>query len=323
MKILFTGDVNFRHIEPVDSTMAKSILTEVQPYIADAAAHGDAGMISSVCGTLFDIQRGSYVDGPGIRTTVFYKGCDLRCAWCHNPESQSRERQLLYYRDRCTGCGTCSAFCPAPASCTLCGKCALMCPHDAKEICGKDYTVDEVYKIIEKDMPFYQSSGGGVTFSGGECMLQVDFLTSLAKRCHENGIHTAIDTAGHVPWDRFLQVLPYTSLFLYDVKCITPELHRAGTGVSNEQILANLRRLSEETAVPIHIRIPLVPGFNDSDTEMEKIAAFLSTIRHDKVELLPYHAMGEHKYAALGRTYTAYKLPDADTLARCRRIVYE
>lgn len=278
-------------------------------------------MTSHGCGTLFDIQRSSYVDGPGIRTTVFCKGCTLRCAWCHNPESQSPVRQMLYYRDRCTGCGTCTNVCPAPTDCDLCGKCALVCPHDAKEICGRDYTVDEVYKVIEKDVPFYQRSGGGVTFSGGECMLQVDFLTALARRCHESGIHTAIDTAGHVPWESFLQVIPYTDLFLYDVKCITDELHRVGTGVSNERILSNLRRLAEETSVPIHIRIPLVPGFNDGETEMAKIAAFLRTIRHDKVELLPYHAMGEHKYAALGRVCQAYAVPDEKTLARCRGIL--
>lgn len=272
-------------------------------------------------GILFDIQRSSYVDGPGIRTTVFFKGCDLRCRWCHNPESQSGMPQLLFHRDRCTGCGKCTTVCPTPKHCTLCGRCTWFCPHDAKELCGRTYTVDEVYRMIEKDLSYYRSSGGGVTFSGGECMLQMDFLTALAQRCTENGIHTAVDTAGNVPYDAFTQLLPYTSLFLYDVKCITAERHWEGTGVSNERILSNLRRLSAETTVPLCIRIPLIPGFNDDDAELEKLAAFLQTIRHTTVELLPYHQMGEHKYTALGRTYTAYAVPDTAHVARCKRIL--
>lgn len=269
----------------------------------------------SQTGILFDIQRGSYVDGPGIRTTVFFKGCNLRCLWCHNPESQSPARQMLYYQNRCTGCGKCRAVCPTPEQCTLCGKCTLFCPHDAKEICGREYTAIEVMQEIEKDLAYYQT-GGGVTFSGGECMLQVEFLTALARRCKESGIHTAIDTAGHVPWDSFQQVLPYTDLVLYDIKCITPEKHMAGTGVSNDRILTNLRRLAEETTVPICIRIPLVPGFNDDADEMERVADFLSTIRHNTVEILPYHKMGEHKYAALSRDCVPYAVPDGDVVAR-------
>lgn len=278
----------------------------------------------SQSGMLFDIQRSSYVDGPGIRTTVFFKGCNLRCRWCHNPESQSRERQMLYYQDRCTGCGKCNTVCPTPEHCTLCGKCTLFCPHDAKEICGREYTVDEVMQIVEKDRQYYSSSGGGVTFSGGECMLQMDFLTNLARSCQACGIPTAIDTAGNVPWEYFTQILPYTDLFLYDVKCITAERHMTGTGVSNKQILSNLRRLSEETAVPILIRIPFVPGFNDDAEEIEKIADFLGTIRYTDVEVLPYHKMGEHKYAALGQACTEYAVPDKETVEwvreRMRRV---
>lgn len=268
----------------------------------------------SQSGLLFDIQRSSYVDGPGIRTTVFFKDCNLRCRWCHNPESQSQGRQMLFYQDRCTSCGKCNTVCPTPAHCTLCGKCTLFCPHDAKEICGREYTVDEVMQIVEKDRQYYSSSGGGVTFSGGECMLQMDFLTSLARSCQACGIPTAIDTAGNVPWEHFTQILPYTDLFLYDVKCITVEKHMAGTGVSNQQILSNLRRLSEETAVPILIRIPFVPGFNDDAEEIEKIAGFLGTIRYTDVEVLPYHKMGEHKYAALGQACTEYAVPDKETV---------
>ena len=273
--------------------------------------------------TIFDIQKASYVDGPGIRTTVFFKGCNLRCLWCHNPESQKAEPQMLFYRDRCVACGKCGAVCPQKgATCTLCGRCTLLCPQDAREVCGKRYTVDEVLAEVVKDKPFYESSGGGVTFSGGECMLQIDFLTEILKRCQATGIHTAVDTAGHVPWERFAQILPYTNLFLYDVKCVSEERHIRGTGVSNSRILENLRRLSAEYNGEIHIRIPVIPGFNDDQAEMEQIAAFLQEIRHSKVELLPYHRMGSHKYAALGLTPTEFTVPTDEAIERCRKILY-
>jgi len=189
-------------------------------------------------------------------------------------------------------------------------------------VCGKRYTVDEVLAEVVKDKPFYESSGGGVTFSGGECMLQIDFLTEILKRCQATGIHTAVDTAGHVPWERFAQILPYTNLFLYDVKCVSEERHIRGTGVSNSRILENLRRLSAEYGGEIHIRIPVIPGFNDDQAEMEQIAAFLQEIRHSKVELLPYHRMGSHKYAALGLTPTEFTVPTDEAMERCRNILY-
>ena len=155
-------------------------------------------------GMIFDIQRGSCVDGPGIRTTVFFKGCNLRCKWCHNPESQSKNKQILFYKDKCTGCGKCKTVCRYSfKKCDFCGECAFSCPNDAKELCGKDYGVDEVLKEILKDKDFYNVSGGGVTFSGGECMLQIDFLFEILKKCKENGIHTAVDTAGNVAWEYF------------------------------------------------------------------------------------------------------------------------
>ena len=151
---------------------------------------------------IFDIQRNSFVDGPGIRTTVFFKGCNLKCKWCHNPESQSAKRQMMFYADKCTGCGKCKEVCPnGLKSCGFCGKCELYCPNDARKICGREYTVDEVFAEIVKDKSFYDNSGGGATFSGGECMLQPDFLCEILKKCKENGIHTAVDTAGNVPWE--------------------------------------------------------------------------------------------------------------------------
>ncbi len=258
---------------------------------------------------IFDIQRGSYVDGPGIRTTVFFKGCNLKCEWCHNPEGQSKNKQILFYKDKCTGCGKCKQLCPNHfENCDLCGKCALYCPNNAKEICGREYTLDEVLHEILKDKEFFNASDGGVTFSGGECMLQVEFLLEILRKCKENGVHTAVDTAGNVPWKYFETIISYTDLFLYDVKCISDDLHKEGTGESNSLILENLRKLKEKNA-EIIVRIPVIPEFNGSDYEMQKIAEFLNQLSINKVELLPYHAMGEHKWIAIGKELKKFSIP--------------
>ena len=259
--------------------------------------------------TIFDIQRNSFVDGPGIRTTVFFKGCNMRCKWCHNPESQSAKKQMMFYKDKCIGCGKCAAVCPHQLKkCDFCGKCELYCPADARKICGREYSVDEVFNEIAKDKIFYENSGGGATFSGGECMLQTDFLCEILKKCKENGIHTAVDTAGNIPWQYFEKILSYTDLFLYDVKAISDDLHKQGTGVSNRLILENLEKLSGRK--DIVVRIPLIGGFNDSESEVSCIAEFLKHIKCEKVEILPYHAMGEHKYEALGMAHEKYYVPD-------------
>lgn len=264
---------------------------------------------------IFDIERNSYVDGPGIRTTVFFKGCNLRCAWCHNPESQSAKPQMMFYKNKCTGCGKCKEKCPNHLeSCELCGKCTLYCPHDAREICGKEYTVDEVMREILKDKVFYENSGGGVTFSGGECMLQIETLTELLAKCKENRIHTAVDTAGDLPWMHFERILPFTDLFLYDIKCFTDSLHVDGTGISNKRILENLTRLSQKTSVDIIVRIPIIPTFNDDVSELQHVADFLRPLRIRNVELLPYHSMGEHKYEGLGRVFTHFDVPDKQAI---------
>ena len=271
--------------------------------------------------TIFDIERNSYVDGPGIRTTVFFKGCNLRCAWCHNPESQIAKPQMMFYKNKCTGCGKCREKCPnSMEKCDLCGRCSLFCPQDARDICGKEYTVDEVLKEVLKDKAFYETSGGGVTFSGGECMLQIEFLTKILKACKENGIHTAVDTAGHVPYERFEQILPYTDLFLYDVKCFDSDKHRQYTGVENQLILKNLKRLLA-TGTPVWVRIPIIPTFNDTVEEMQKIKAFLSSCgAPEKVELLPYHAMGEHKYAALRLRVQPFPVPSEEKMKQLKNI---
>lgn len=259
---------------------------------------------------IFDIQRNSFVDGPGIRTTVFFKGCNLRCAWCHNPEGQRKEPQLLFYKNKCTKCGRCKQECPnSLEACDLCGRCVLSCPSDARQICGREYTVREVMREILKDRVFYEASGGGVTFSGGECMLQIDFLEAVLKECKQNGIHIAVDTAGHVPYDSIARILPYTDLFLYDVKCIDAKKHKRYTGVGNELILENLKKLLQAKA-PVWVRIPVVSSVNDTEEEMRKIFQFLQANGYpQKVELLAYHAMGAHKYAAIGREADEFGLP--------------
>lgn len=271
--------------------------------------------------TIFDIERNSYVDGPGIRTTVFFKGCNLRCAWCHNPESQSPKPQMMFYKNKCTGCGKCKEKCPNHLeSCELCGKCTLYCPHDAREICGKEYTVDEVMREILKDKAFYDHSGGGVTFSGGECMLQIDFLEEILKVCKENGIHTAVDTAGHVPYEYFERILPYTNLFLYDVKCYDSEKHKKYTGVRNELILENLKRLLA-TDKSVWIRIPIIPTINDTEEELQGIKEYIfSCGKPAKFELLPYHAMGEHKYVALGMNVQTFSAPTSEKMENLKTV---
>mgnify|MGYP001540650927 FL=1 len=268
---------------------------------------------------IFDIQRNSFVDGPGIRTTVFFKGCNLRCKWCHNPESQSFEKQMLFYKDKCTGCGKCREVCPNHLqSCDFCGKCELYCPAEARKICGREYTSDEVLAEVIKDKAFYDNSGGGVTFSGGECMLQLDFLREILDKCKSAGIHTAVDTAGNVPWESFEKILPFTDLFLYDIKAFGAELHRKGTGVSNELILENLKNLSGRA--DIIVRIPVIGGYNDNDEEIRQIADFLKQIKIIKAELLPYHAMGEHKYTALGRNTESFNVPNKNFMNRSQQL---
>ncbi len=271
--------------------------------------------------TIFDIQRGSYVDGPGIRTTVFFKGCNLHCAWCHNPESQGFEPQMMLYKNKCTGCGKCKEKCPNMLEkCNLCGRCTLFCPQEAREICGKEYTVREVFREIIRDKTFYDNSNGGVTFSGGECMLQIDFLAEILKACKENGIHTAVDTAGNVPYEHFEKIIPYTDTFLYDIKCISEDLHKKFTGVSNAKIISNLKKLSKSFKGKIVVRIPLIGGFNDEDSEIFKINDFLSQINISNVEVLPYHKMGLHKYEALNMQSAEFYTPNKEKIYSFKKL---
>ena len=272
---------------------------------------------------IFDIQRNSFVDGPGIRTTVFFKGCNLKCAWCHNPESQSAKPQIMFYKDKCSGCGKCLEVCPNNLEkCDFCGRCEIFCASDARKVCGREYTVDEVFSEVIKDKAFYDNSGGGVTFSGGECMLQIDFLCEILEKCKENGIHTAVDTAGNVPWEYFERILKYTDLFLYDIKLFDREKHKQYTGADNKVILDNLKKLFEGGA-SVWIRIPVIPGANDTEEEMRKIKEFLKPYSPLKIELLCYHKMGEHKYDALNMQMTQFSVPDKATLDKLNYIFKE
>ena len=270
---------------------------------------------------IFDVQKNSTVDGPGIRTTVFFKGCNLRCIWCHNPEGCSAQPQMLFYKTRCKACGRCKEVCPySLEKCDLCGKCERACPSGARKICGKEYSVQELVEEIVQDKIFYEVSGGGVTCSGGECMLYPEFLAELLKACKKVGVQTAVDTAGNVPFESFEKVLPYTDMILYDVKCVDEELHKRGTGVSNALILENLKKLSKRFQGELIVRVPVVCGYNDDEREMKKIAAFLKPLAVKKVELLPYHSLGEHKYEALGMDYEPFRAPTNEKIKELKKL---
>lgn len=265
--------------------------------------------------TIFNIQRLSFVDGPGIRTTVFFKGCNLKCAWCHNPESQAFAPQLLFYKEKCTNCGKCKEVCPNNLQkCDLCGKCEMVCPAKARRVCGKQYTVEQLAQEIAKDKVFFESSNGGVTFSGGECMLQADFLAKILKCTKKLGIHTAVDTAGCVKWENFERIIPYTDLFLYDVKCIDGNMHKKFIGADNALILENLSKLLKKGCNVI-VRIPLIVGVNDTLEEMQKIKDFLAKHGYQTgVEILPYHALGENKWRAIGVEPKKFKAPSNEKI---------
>ncbi|MDR2618395.1 MAG: glycyl-radical enzyme activating protein, partial [Treponema sp.] len=265
-------------------------------------------------GLIFNIQRFSIHDGPGIRTTVFMKGCNLRCYWCHNPESLKAAPEIQFVRNRCIGCGACADACPAAAEgrsarftpgCTGCGACAGACYPGALTLAGKRYTAQELAGLLLKDRELMAGSGGGVTFSGGEPLLQADFAAAALSALKHEGVHTAIETASNLEWEAFEKVLPFTDLFICDIKASSAELHRLGTGVSNGLILENLRRLSG-TGAEILLRIPVIPGFNDSEETILETGGFVRSLgRKAPVELLAFHNICAGKYDALGRDFAA------------------
>ncbi len=281
-------------------------------------------------GMIFEIKRFAVHDGDGIRTTVFLKGCPLKCVWCHNPEGIDKEAQLAYYAHKCVGCGACSSACPEGAHgiengihtfdrahCTACGKCAEVCLGAALTLYGTEMTVEALLPLLLEDRDFYENSDGGVTLSGGECLAQADFCEALLKALKAEGIHTAVDTSGLTARVVLDRVMPYTDIFLYDIKAIDEEIHKKCTGVSNRAILENLKYL-DEAGAKTEIRIPLVPSWNAD--EAEKIASFLRPLKHvSAVRVLPYHSYAASKYGALGMKNTLpAHTPTEDELERAK-----
>jgi pyruvate formate lyase activating enzyme len=278
--------------------------------------------LEDIKGIVFNIQRFSIQDGPGIRTTAFLKGCPLHCTWCSNPESQNFKPEIVHRDSLCNKCGLCIDVCPEKAIsirdkgvsinrniCTNCGNCTEVCLPGALKILGQKMSAGEVFLEIKKDADFFWNSGGGVTASGGEPLVQPDFVAALFKLCQDNGIDTCIETCGYASAEALEKVLPYTSLFLYDVKIRNGKSHREWTGASNKQILKNLE-MTLASGVPVTIRVPLIPGINDSDQELKEIAriAMDSLKKPGKVELLPYHKFGMGKYQQLDREYELTEL---------------
>ena len=281
-------------------------------------------------GLVFDIKKYAIHDGPGIRTTVFFKGCPLNCLWCHNPESRQDRAELGFRKNRCIGCGQCAEACPREAislvenhpvtdveKCVLCGRCVDVCIAGAREIIGHRMTVSEVMAEVERDVIFYDQSGGGVTFSGGEPLMQPDFLVALLNRCRELNIHTAVDTSCYAEPDVIKSVAEKTDLFLCDIKHIDNEMHERFTGVGNKLILDNIKLISQ-AGKKIVIRVPVIPGFNDDPANIEATGEFAASIAGvGRIDLLPFNRGGIEKSARLTRETNSMQIetPDDDKMS--------
>jgi len=296
--------------------------SEVSCDTACAASADPAGLV-------FDIQRYALHDGPGIRTTVFFKGCPLSCWWCHNPEGQRPTPNLMFFENRCLGCGDCVLACPHGAvvrsngairttsACQACGTCADACPSGARKVAGRWMTVSEVMREIERDLIFWDESGGGVTFSGGEPLRQPRFLASLLDACREKRIDTAVETCGLAKKDVLLDLSDKVGLFLYDLKILDPLKHKKYTGAPNDSILANLEALAKRNKSVV-VRFPIIPEINDDSENIRQMAALLSRLRLWRIHLLPYHEAGTEKYKRLGLGFRLkdVKAPSPSSVAR-------
>jgi len=283
-------------------------------------------------GLVFDIKRYAINDGPGIRVTIFLKGCPLACRWCHNPESISPRVQKMYTGSKCIGCGECVKICPQQACeltpegivtddslCIRCGQCAQVCPALATEMSGRYESVADLLEVIETERPFFDQSGGGVTFSGGEPLMYPEFLKEILDACGRLQIHRTVDTSGQTSSKNLLDIAKRTDLFLYDLKLMDSKKHKEWTGAGNKRILQNLKALANSGA-DIQIRIPLIKGVNADDGNIEATAAFVATLPgpRKKISLLPYHDVAEGKFAKLGQDYESYPMaaPGAEDLTR-------
>jgi len=290
----------------------------------------------NMTGLIFNIQRFSVYDGMGIRTTVFFKGCPLHCSWCHNPESLSLVREIALRSDRCIQCGDCMAICKNGAiyrengsyvihreRCLRCGECVDVCVADARALVGREMTVEEVMKEIRADASFFNQSGGGVTFSGGEPLLQHEFLLALLETCRMEGIHTTVDTTGFTSATILKSIEENTDLFLYDLKLFNDAMHREYTGVSNQIIFQNLKLLADWNKKVV-IRIPLIPSLNDDEENIRALGAFVASLQKiQEIHLLPYHRSGIDKYQRIGMEYTLVTLaiPNHEMLQSAERML--
>lgn len=290
---------------------------------------------NKITGTIFEIERYALHDGPGIRTLVFFKGCSLKCLWCSNPESQQHHPQLVYWANKCIGCSACVESCPQKAltlgdkgisidrsRCRICGTCAETCNAEALILIGKEMTPEEVLTEVLKDMPFYRKSGGGVTFSGGEPLIQNEFLKETAKICKENGVNTAIETSGCVHWEIIEDIMPYIDLFLYDLKEMDRKRHKDYTGDYNDIILSNFISLVQ-SGKEVVVRIPIIMAYNERNENLRHVIEFLKRRAPGiRVDLLPYHRLGRTKYDRLDQIYELNSLdpPTRERMDEIKRL---